>query len=83
MPLVQMNPTKTSVAAIAAGRYDSYLTDYAKAVRAYHRPVILSFGHEMNGHWYTWGYTHTSPKIFVAAWRHIVTVFRAQMALRT
>lgn len=73
-----MNPTKASVAAIAAGRYDNYLNAYAKAVRTYHRSVILSFGHEMNGHWYTWGYTHTSPKVFVAAWRHIVDEFRAQ-----
>ena len=76
VPLVQMNPTGTSVAAIAAGRYDSYLSAYAEAVRAYHHPVILSFGHEMNGYWYSWGYTHTSPQYFVAAWRHIVTLFR-------
>ena len=34
----------------------------------------------MNGHWYPWGYTHTSPVVFVAAWRHIVTLFRAQGA---
>ena len=72
VPLVQMNPTRTNVAAIAAGRYDGYLSTYAKAVRSYHRPVILSFGHEMNGYWYSWGYTHTSPAVFVAAWRHIV-----------
>ena len=30
----------------------------------------------MNGSWSTWGYTHTSPPTFVAAWRHIVTLFR-------
>jgi mannan endo-1,4-beta-mannosidase len=76
VPLVQMNPTGASVAAIAAGRYDSYLSAYAKAVRAYGHPVILSFGHEMNGYWYSWGYTHTSPTAFVAAWRHIVSLFR-------
>ena len=80
VPLVQINPTKTSVAAIAAGSYDNYLDAYAKAVRAYHHPVILSFGHEMNGYWYSWGYTHTSPAVFVAAWRHIVTLFRARGA---
>ena len=78
VPLVQINPTGISVAAIAAGQYDTYLNAYAKAVRAYHHPVILSFGHEMNGHWYSWGYTHTSPTVFVAAWRHIVTLFRAR-----
>ena len=77
VPLVQMNPTDVSIAAIAAGRYDGYLSVYAKTVRAYHHPVILSFGHEMNGYWYSWGYGHTSPIAFVAAWRHIVNVFRA------
>jgi mannan endo-1,4-beta-mannosidase len=81
VPLVQMNPTRTSVAAIAAGLYDSYLSSYAKSVRSYHRPVVLSFGHEMNGYWYTWGHRHTSPAVFVAAWRHIVKLFRAQKAL--
>ena len=66
-----------SIAAIASGRYDGYLSAYAEAVRAYRHPVILSFGHEMNGTWYSWGYRHTSPAVFVAAWRHIVTLFRA------
>ncbi len=80
IPLVQLNPTHASVAAIAAGRYDSYLIAYAESVRSYHRPVILSFGHEMNGYWYKWGYTHTSPTDFVAAWRHIVNVFRTKGA---
>jgi hypothetical protein len=76
VPLIQINPTDINLAAIASGHYDSYLTSYAEAVRSYHYPVILSFGHEMNGNWYSWGYRHTSPAVFVAAWRHIVTVFR-------
>ena len=77
VPLVQIDPTDVSISAIADGRYDAYLTSYARAVRAYRDPVILSFGHEMNGTWYSWGYQHTSPVVFVAAWRHIVTLFRA------
>jgi len=77
VPLVQMDPTGISLAAIAAGQYDGYLTAYADTVRAYRHPVILSFGHEMNGGWYSWGYRHTSPAVFVAAWRHIVNLFRA------
>ena len=76
VPLVQIDPTDISLAAIAAGRYDAYLISYAEAVRAYRDPVILSFGHEMNGTWYSWGYRYTSPATFVAAWRHIVTLFR-------
>ncbi len=77
VPLVQMDPTGISVAAIASGKQDPYLVSYAEAVRAYRHPVILSFGHEMNGNWYGWGYGNTPPATFVAAWRHIVKVFRA------
>jgi Glycosyl hydrolase family 26 len=77
VPLVQMEPGGINIAAIASGRYDTYLRSYASEVKAFGRRVILSFGHEMNGTWYSWGYRHTSPTVFVAAWRHIVSVFRA------
>jgi hypothetical protein len=80
VPLVQINPTGIRLAAIASGRYDAYLRSYASAVKAFGHRVIISFGHEMNGAWYSWGYRHTSPRVFVAAWRHIVTVFRAARA---
>jgi hypothetical protein len=80
VPLVQMDPTGVSVAAIAAGKFDPYLSEYAEAVRVYGHPVILSFGHEMNAWWYSWGYRHTDPATFTAAWRHIVTLFRAARA---
>jgi mannan endo-1,4-beta-mannosidase len=78
VPLVQMDPDNVRVAAIASGRYDAYLSNYAAAVRAYGHPVILSFGHEMNGNWYSWSNQHTPPAEFVAAWRHIVNLFRAE-----
>ena len=77
VPLVQIDPTGINLEAIASGRYDSYLRSYAYAVKKFGRQVILSFGHEMNGSWYSWGSGQTPPAVFVAAWRHIVTVFRA------
>jgi mannan endo-1,4-beta-mannosidase len=77
VPLVQINPTGVSVAAIAAGQYDDYLRGYAAAVHRYGHPVVLSFGHEMNGTWYSWAAGHTAPATFVQAWRHIVDLFRA------
>jgi len=77
VPLVQMDPDGVDIRQIATGRYDGYLSSYAEAVRAYRHPVVLSFGHEMNGDWYSWGYKNTPPAVFVAAWRHIVTLFRA------
>jgi mannan endo-1,4-beta-mannosidase len=78
--LVQIDPTGVSLAVIASGHYDAYLRSFAGSVRSYGHKVILGFGHEMNGNWYSWGYQHTSPKAFVAAWRHVVGVFRAQGA---
>ena len=80
VPLVQIDPTGVSLTAIANGQYDAYLHSYASDVEAFSHRVILSFGPEMNGSWYTWGYRHTSPAVFVAAWQHIVTVFRRQGA---
>lgn len=77
MTIVQIDPKDISLANIAAGRYDAYLRSYATALKAYGNRVVLSFGHEMNGNWYSWGNQHTSARVFVAAWRHIVTVFRA------
>jgi len=75
--LVQLEPTGVTLASIAAGGSDAYLRSYADAVVTFGHPVILSFGHEMNGTWYPWGDGHTRPATFVAAWRHIVRVFRA------
>ncbi len=75
--LVQLQPNGVTLDSIAAGGSDAYLRSYAAAVVAFGHPVILSFGHEMNGNWYSWGYGHTSPATFVAAWRHVVRVFRA------
>jgi hypothetical protein len=74
--VVQIDPKNVSLSDIASGRYDAYLRSYAAAVKSFGRRVVLSFGHEMNGNWYSWGYRHTPASVFVAAWRHIVTVFR-------
>lgn len=79
-PFVQLDPTKVSLARIAHGAYDAYLTSFARQVAAFGGPVVISFGHEMNGYWYSWGYTRASPADFVAAWRHIVTLFRSHGA---
>ena len=80
IPFVQIDPTLASVSAIAAGYDDTYLRAYADSVRIYGHSVVIGFGHEMNASWYQWGYTRTPASTFVAAWRHIVTLFREQGA---
>jgi mannan endo-1,4-beta-mannosidase len=68
-------PYGTSVAAIAAGDSNDYITKFATAVRALNLPVAISFGHEMNGNWYPWGTTGATPAQFVKAWRLIHGLF--------
>jgi hypothetical protein len=80
IPFVQIDPTYASVAGIASGDYDDYLRSYADSVRDFGHAVVIGFGHEMNGPWYPWGYGHVPASTFVAAWRHIVSLFRAQGA---
>ena len=80
IPFVQIDPTDASVTALAHGSYDEYLRSYADSVRNFSDAVVIGFGHEMNASWYTWGYQHVAPSTFIAAWRHVVTVFRDQGA---
>jgi hypothetical protein len=61
-----------SNAAIANGKWDSYLTKWALAIKAYSRPVVLRPMAEFNGFWYPWSH---NPKQYVRAWRHIWNVF--------
>jgi mannan endo-1,4-beta-mannosidase len=82
IPYIQIDPTYATVSQIAAGTYDAYLQTYADSVRDFGHAVVIGFGHEMNASWYSWGYKHKDvpPATFKAAWRHIVTLFRADGA---
>jgi mannan endo-1,4-beta-mannosidase len=80
VPFVQMMPKGQAMSSVAAGKYDRYLDSYARSVRAYGQPVIISFAPEANGWWYNWGFGHTDPAQWIAAWRHVVTVFQQQGA---
>jgi mannan endo-1,4-beta-mannosidase len=80
LPLVQIEPTDASLAAIAGGEYDYYLQLYADSVRDFGHQVVIGFGHEMNAPSYSRGHTRTPSATFVAAWKHIVKLFRSQGA---
>jgi hypothetical protein len=75
LPLLQINPRKISLSAIANGDYDSYLNKYALAFAEFRLPVAISFAPEMNGDASPWGWHHVSPTHFVAAWRHVHDAF--------
>jgi mannan endo-1,4-beta-mannosidase len=78
LPLIQLNPRRISLTALAAGAYDSYIRSYAQEVRAFGCDVVLSFAHEMNGWWYPWGLPDTTPHAFKAAWRHFFHIFATE-----
>jgi beta-mannanase len=58
---------------ITAGDHDAQITAWGRALAAWGRPVLLRYGHEMNGPWYPWtdGVNGNGSGDFVAAWRHV------------
>lgn len=80
LPVIQLDPDRVPLATIASGREDGWLRSYAQSVAAFGQPVVIGFAHEFNGPWWPWSFEHETPKVFVAAWRHIVTVFRQEGA---
>lgn len=76
--LVQWQPRGTTNAAIEAGTDDAYITQFAKDVAALNHQVIISYGQEMNGNWYDWGYGGSTPGDYIAAYRRIWSIFAQQ-----
>ncbi len=64
---------------IVAGTYDGYIRSWATAAKAYGKRLFIRFAQEMNINTYPWGagVNGNTPSQFVAAWRHIVGIFRA------
>lgn len=58
---------------ITAGDFDAYLQKWGQTLGNWGHPVMLRFGHEMNGDWYPWSEQTNSngPGDYVAAWRHV------------
>lgn len=75
-PFIQLNPRRAPLRRIDRGAYNSYIRRLALQVKAFKHHVILSFGHEMNGHWSSWSRPHATPHQFIQAWRIIVRIFR-------
>jgi Glycosyl hydrolase family 26 len=72
---------KSGLKDIAAGLYDDYLHDWAKAAARIGQPIFLRFGHEMNDPYrYPWGPQNNQAEDFVAAWRHVHAVFQMEKA---
>lgn len=77
-PLLELAPYGTTLTAITSGRDDRWLRAYAIMVRELNADVLLSFAPESNGWWYSWGWPNVKPPAEVAAWRHVVSIFRQE-----
>lgn len=66
---------------ISRGLFDADLKRWAEGARAFARPILIEWGTEPNGDWFSWnGRWHgraKGPAQFVKAWRHIVDIMRA------
>lgn len=62
---------------IINGNFDSYITSWALASKAWGHPFFLRFAHEMNGYWNPWSaqVNGNQPGQFVLAWRHVHDIF--------
>lgn len=70
---------------IAAGDFDGDLAAWGRAAAAFGTPLIVEFGTEVNGEWFSWngtwnGGATTGPQRFRAAFRHIVEMVRDEGA---
>lgn len=71
------DPNKGGLRKIAAGQYDLYLRSWAESAKNSGITILLRLGHEMNDPYrYPWGPQNNQPEDFLAAWKHVVSVFR-------
>jgi Glycosyl hydrolase family 26 len=81
-PMITLEPVagegEIPSAAIADGRYDAELSADARTAAAFSGRVLLRYAQEMNGSWFP--RRSADPAAFVAAWIHIVKIFRASGA---
>ena len=90
MPMINWQPvdpadplsSRFRYRAIANGTHDPYLRAFARAAREWGGRFLLRFAFEMNGPWFPWSIERSgnTSRAFVAAWRHVVDIFRDEGA---
>jgi hypothetical protein len=72
-PREGMGQSRDYLVEITSGGVDGYINEFINRVVTYGNPVVVRFGHEMNGNWYPWG---GRPEEYVRAYRYVVDKFR-------
>ena len=86
-------PDRFSLVNILAGQWDAYIDMWAREAKAFHEPLLVAFGIEMNGNWFPWSgwfygngkvFPNTDPplyegpELYKKAYRYVVDRVRAQ-----
>jgi len=74
-----------SIQKIIAGEFDVDLRAWARDAKAFGSPILIEWGTEPNGNWFSWngkwnGGAIEGPKRYIAAHRHIVDLMRGEGA---
>jgi len=93
----RQGPDRFNLTDILAGKWDAYIDQWADAARAYGKPILVSWGLEMNGSWFPWSGVlygggrisgekdgkplYAGPELFKQAYRHVVDRVRARRAV--
>ena len=72
----------THYAGILDGSHDDLIARNARRLRRLGRPVLLRWGWEMNGDWYSWGAANNGNDAggYVECWRRLHDIFAAEGA---
>lgn len=70
---------------ILAGNFDNDLRVWAREAKNFESPILIEWGTEPNGKWFSWngkwnGGAKTGPAKYIACFRHIVDLMRAEGA---
>jgi len=67
---------------ITGGKWDSYISAWAKGVKEFAQPIFLRPAHEFNMEGYPWGIVNNdkNPDLYIKAFRHIVDIFKREGA---
>ena len=66
---------------IAAGHFDEYIIDFIQILKSYDKPVFLRYAHEFDNPHYPWSASGgNTPEEFVAAWKHVDSLIKAEGA---
>ncbi len=74
-----------TLANLIAGKFDDDLKDWAREAKAFGSPILVEWGTEPNGNWFSWngkwnGGANAGPQRYIEAYRHIVDLMRSEGA---